>query len=354
MKKEILDKYLSGACSPHEFEEFAGWVILDSSDIEAWGLGFAGWKSFKPAEGHADEIKYNRLLDKIHHKINLKAHQPEKAMTATLSTVTRWFSRAAAFLFLPLLGAMLFLLSNNNIQSNMMAEASVDTLEVIAPIGSRTVVQLTDGTRVNLNYGSRIRYPRVFSGKTREILLIGEGYFNVAHNPDKPFIVNTGKLNIKVFGTEFNVQSYPGDDNIATTLVNGKVTMEVVDEEGGTRPAGSIKPGQHVEYNIHSGKVGPTTGNIEKYIAWKDDKLVFDNEPITGVAVKLSRMFNVDIQVAENIKDLTYTVTFVDEPLFLILDLMTETTPIKYTVSQRKKLPDGTYSKQQIKIEKRK
>jgi transmembrane sensor len=88
------------------------------------------------------------------------------------------------------------------------------------------VVQLSDGTDVNLNYGSKIKYPRNFTGSTREIMLTGEGYFNVVHNPDQPFIVKTGKLNIIALGTEFNVQSYPDSPVISTTLVNGKVAIE--------------------------------------------------------------------------------------------------------------------------------
>jgi transmembrane sensor len=75
--------------------------------------------------------------------------------------------------------------------------------------------------------------------------------------------------------------------------------------------------------------------------------------PSSEVARELSRKFNVDIIVEEDIKDLTYTVTFIDDPLDLILDLMTETTPIKYKRYSRKKLPDGTFSKQEIRIEKK-
>ena len=114
-----------------------------------------------------------------------------------------------------------------------------------------------------------------------------------------------------------------------------------------------MEPGQHVDYDISSGEIASSKGNTNKYIAWKDGKLVFDNEPITGVTKKLSRMFNVDIVIADEVKDYTYTVTFADESLFFILDLMKETTPINYTVAQRNKLPDGTYSKLKIKIEKR-
>jgi len=114
-----------------------------------------------------------------------------------------------------------------------------------------------------------------------------------------------------------------------------------------------MAPGQHITYNSKTGKISSNQVNTEDYIAWKEGKLVFDNTPILGVTKKLSRMFNVEFHVANDIKDLTYTVTFADDPLYLILDLMTETTPVTYKRFPRKKLDDGTFSKQIIKIERR-
>ncbi len=354
MKKEILHKYLYDNCSENEFEEFVDWANNDSLNKEGKELGFDDWTNFNVPEKNKKDKRYSLLLDKIHHQINLNERTPEKKTTILFSNVTSWFSKAAAILFIPLLGIILYLLTNNDHHfNNLTAEINVDSLEVIAPIGSRTVVQLTDGTKVHLNYGSRMKYPREFVGDTREINLIGEAYFDVAHNADKPFVVKAGNLNVKVLGTEFNVQAYPGDDNISTTLVKGKVSLEEINKSGKIKAIGAMVPGQHVDYSIQSGEIGSSMGNVDKYVAWKDGKLVFDNEPIYNVAAKLNRMFNVDIQVAKEVGELTYTVTFINEPLSLILDLMTETTPIKYSVSQRKKLPDGTYSLQQIKIERR-
>ncbi len=350
MKKELLIKYLNNSCTEKEFDELVRWVKQEAQREEGKSWSFDQWKLFEPELKKKDEKKYSALLNKIHHEINLK-HRENEGNTVT--KVKRWLSRAAAILFIPLLGVVFYMLSNSNFQTGKYVDQAVDSLEVIAPVGSQTVVQLSDGTEVNLNYGSRIKYPRNFNGDTREITLSGEGYFNVAHNPDKPFIVKTGKLNVKALGTEFNVRAYPGDDVIATTLVEGKVVIEKRIPGEKPKPVGTLIPGQHIAYLINSGKIISTKGRIDKYIAWKDGKLVFDNEPITMVAQKLSRNFNVDIEVADDIKDLTYTVTFVNDPLFLILDLMTETTPITYKRFPRKELANGTFSKQRIRIEKR-
>ncbi len=354
MNKEILLKYLNNNCSAHEFEELANWVKLNIQNKEGKSWSFDQWLMFEPGLKMKDEKKFSVLLDKIHHEINLKQREKEKSKVNTLTIVTKWLSRAAAVLFIPLLGVVFYLLTNNNIQSDQLADLALDSVEIIAPIGSRSVVQLSDGSKVYLNYGSRIKYPRIFTGDTREIKLEGEGYFEVVHNPDKPFIVKTGKLNVKALGTEFNVRAYPDIDIISTTLVNGKVVIEKNLAGEKTEQIGTMVPGQHVAYNLNSGEITSKKGSTEKYIAWKDGKMIFDNTPIAEVTRELSRKYNVDIEVEHDLKYLTYTVTFVDDPLFLILDLMKETTPVIYKRMPREKLPDGTFSKQKIRIEKRK
>ncbi len=354
MKKEILIKYLNNKCSDQEFEEIARWMDEQAGEQERKKWISDHWREFEPVSTTQDEKKYRALLDRIHHEINLQNQRRTQSRTVTFSKVAKWFSRAAAILFIPLLGIVFYLFSTNDFHVQQVAGLAVDSLEVIAPIGSQTVVQLSDGTEVSLNYGSRIKYPRSFNGDSREITLSGEGYFDVAHNPDQPFIVKTGKLNIKALGTEFNVQAYSGDNTISTTLVEGKVVIEKMLPDEKIESIGAMVPGQHVIYNLNSGETTSFKGNIGKYVAWKEGTMVFDNTPITMVAKELSRKFNVDIEVAEEVKELTYTVTFMNDPLFLILDLMTETTPITYKRLPRIKLPDGSFSKQKIKIEKRK
>ena len=98
--------------------------------------------------------------------------------------------------------------------------------EVVAPLGSQTQVLLPDQSVVVLNAGSKIRYYSNFGVKNREIWLQGEGYFTVAKNREKSFIVRAGSLVIKALGTQFNVKAYPTENTIETALVEGKVKIE--------------------------------------------------------------------------------------------------------------------------------
>ena len=183
--------------------------------------------------------------------------------------------------------------------------------------------------------------------------LEGEGYFDVEHNPEMPFVVKTGKLNVKAIGTAFNVMAYTGDDVIEATLVEGKVLLAEHLPDGQEKNIGAMEPGQHVKYNATSRNYTSTKGDVEKYIAWKEGKMIFDDTPITEIARQLERKYHVDIEIKENIQDYYYTVTFLDEPLMQILELMTIATPVSYQVLPRKKLPDGTFSKQKIIIKRK-
>ncbi len=351
MTKELLGKYLNNCCTSQEVEEIIGWMKQQSFFTESRELGRIDWQQFKEEGSLVSGEKLDTLLDKIHHKLNI---EEPRAIQMKSNRLIRWISKAAAIIIIPVLAFLFYTISENSRLTNQITIVSVDSLEVIAPVGSRTVVELTDGSVVHLNYGSRIKYPQNFSGETRSVVLTGEGYFEVSHNPDKPFVVTTGQLDVKAVGTIFNVNAYPENNGIATTLVEGKVLLEKQLTGEKTKQLGAMKPRQHVIYNSKTGNIMSSVGNVDKYIAWKDGKQVFDNEPIEQVAQRLDRMFNVDIQVDNAVKNYKYTVTFVDEPLFQILELLTVATPIKYKLLPRTKNPDGTFSKQRIIIERKK
>lgn len=355
MKRELLLKYLNNQCTDLELNEVFGWVNTDSEneEIKKWIL--SDWNSYYETSKLEDDEKFTAIFDRIQDKIdNNKLVINEKTSNAlTLSVITSWITKAAAILLIPVLTFLFYTLSEKKIETNNYAKLAVDSIEVIAPMGSRTVVQLSDGSVVHLNYGSKIKYPQFFLGKTRDVALSGEGFFEVAHNPENPFIVKAGNLNVKAVGTTFDVLAYPDNDVVETTLVNGKVILDKV-ETGFSRTIGAMTPGQHVEYNLRTGGMAGSEGNIEKYISWKDGKLIFEDTPISQVAERLSRMFNVDFEIKNDIKDYIYTVTLMDESLTQILDLITIATPVDYKMLPRKKLSDGTFTKQKIILKKRK
>ena len=356
MTKELLIKFLNNKCSSKELEQVGQWIDENALNDVSKELAFNDWISFQEDEYSDNENeRLNLLLDKIHHKININSSSNKPESKITYKVIVSWLTRIAAILLIP---TLIYTFSSNSPEINEPEKYSnmdmvVDSLEILTSVGTRTIVRLTDGTEVHLNYGSKIKYPKTFDKHNREVTLSGEGFFDVAHDSERPFIVKTKQLDIKVLGTKFNVLTYPEDEFVATTLVEGKVVMEQSGGNGETKIISSLVPGQHVSYDTNTGAISSTTGNIDKYIAWKDGVLIFDNTGIKEVAEKLERNFNVEIQIANEIRDYTYTVKFVDESLFQILDLITKATPISYKILPREQLPDGTLLKQRILFEKR-
>ena len=346
MTKELLIKFLNDQCTREELQEVVRWIKNDSFSIEARKMMLNDWMNFKEDDNLVENETLISLLDKIHHKINIEGRQANNKSIVLIAT---WLTRVAAVLLLPLLIILINILSNKPEEIAHNIEMTIDSLEIIAPIGSKTVVQFSDGTEVFLNHGSKIKYPQKFSGNTREVILTGEGYFNVAHNPDMPFIVQARSLNIKAVGTEFNVSAYPDESVVATTLVEGKVMIEKQVGDQKAVPIGAMVPGQHVSYDIRTGKTFSTIGEIEKFICWKNGKLIFKRDSIITIAQRLSRWYNVDIEITDtDVKEYTYTATFVDESLDHILELLKKAAPINYIKIPSKQLLDGTFSRQKI------
>jgi len=354
MKEETLIRYLNNQCTEPEIEEVFLWIKNNAVNKESsrWAIERWDWCQSETDSMDNDE-EFVALFDKIQRKIDLESHRGEKS-NGKKTLLIAWVTRAAAILLIPVLAMFIYLFAS---QRPVMIGSTVfvaDSIEVISPIGSRIRVLLSDGSEVYLNSGSKLKYSQQLSGQTREVKLLGEGYFKVFPNPEKPFIVQAGNLAVKAIGTSFNVLAYPNRSTIETTLVEGKVILERIESDGSSQPLGSMLPSQHIKYNVQTGTVSRDQGNMGKYIAWKDGKLVFEDTPIGQVAERLNQMFNVKIEVNNDIKDYILTVTFEDEPLSQIMELMSKAIPeLKYKVLPQEKLTDDTFSKQRIIIEKK-
>ena len=157
--------------------------------------------------------------------------------------------------------------------------------------GDQYAITLPDGTKVWLNAVSSLQYPTFFSGKERLVELDGEGYFEVTKNSQMPFKVKlTSGSVIEVLGTTFNVMSYPGDPEMRTTLLEGKI--KIASEQSTL----ILKPGEQVIKELGSPMVLNTSPDVEQTIAWKNGNFVFKNASIDEIMRSLSRWYNIDIK----------------------------------------------------------
>jgi transmembrane sensor len=178
---------------------------------------------------------------------------------------------------------------------NNSNEAAYNVLET--PKGRQYSVVLPDGTRIWLNAASSIKYPTVFAGlKERKVFLTGEAYFEVAKDKNHPFKVVSGKQEVRVLGTHFNVNSYNDEPSIATTLFEGSVKIN---------NQTMLKPGQQA--NLYSsGKVTLSSGS-DNAIAWKDGKFRFEDTGIEEILRQLARWYNVDVVYPNGIPHETFS-----------------------------------------------
>ena len=159
-----------------------------------------------------------------------------------------------------------------------------NTLEI--PRGGAYSLQLADGTKVMLNSESRLRFPQAFNGDTREVFLDGEGFFQVAKDAEKPFIVHCTDYKVRVLGTTFNISAYTSDDVSMTTLVEGRVNVE----RGDTRVL--LIPG--VMASVTRSGITTREVNVDSYISWTKDQFSFSEERLKDLLKKISRWYDVD------------------------------------------------------------
>lgn len=163
--------------------------------------------------------------------------------------------------------------------------------QLIVPFGKRTMLTLSDNTQILVNAGTRIVYPVTFDEDKREIFVEGEVFLDVTPNPDKPFIVKTSQMRIKVTGTSFNITAYQNETEQSVVLVKGSVKVR---GEKNTRES-ILKPNDR--YLDSKGKISVSQVDVSDYISWKDGVYIFKNESLKNILTRLSRYYDAKIQV---------------------------------------------------------
>lgn len=238
----------------------------------------------------------------------------------------KWMERVAAILFIPLLFAVIY---------NEVKEDRVEYMTIRTNPGMMTSLDLPDGSKVWLNSESELRYPVKFTGKTREVSVLGEAYFQVAKDVERKFVVSAGhRLKVEVLGTEFNIEAYREDDFIATTLIKGSISLWYVTGNNESRSL-RMEPNQKVFYYERSQSIKRRETYASADIAWIEGKIVFRNTPLEMVLKKLSHRFNVDFVVEnEEMKQYPFTGTFDKQQLVQILEHFRISSNIRYRITE--------------------
>lgn len=289
-------------------------------------------------------VMRNRLLMGV--RANTEEDKEERHVRKLMPAHAPWWKMVAAIIVIPLvICVILLLIRRTNSDTSLADNINEGRIENrYNPIGQKSVLLLSDGTKVWVNAATRISYMNDFTHRTtRDVYLEGEAFFEVAHNPDQPFIVHTSGIDIKVLGTSFNVKCYPEEETIETTLVNGKVQIQQSDAKGNRIGDVELKPNQRAVFNKESKVI-----NIEQVTegnggSWRQEKLVFDGESIDDVFRQMERWYNVRIHVENKGRlDCKLTATIENESLEEVLKLLEGSYPIEYTIRNRDVYIEGT------------
>lgn len=228
---------------------------------------------------------------------------------------------------------------------------------IYSPGGQKTKVILPDKSIVWLNAKTTLKYASVFNEKQRSVYIDGEAFFDVTHDKTRPFVVKTSTINIKVYGTTFNVKAYKEDFVTEATLVKGKISIEGMNIVGKAGNEIIVHPNETFRYvkegaanntiklsesanksKNGSKRVDPIVQIVQKVdvapiVAWKDGKLSFKNENFSTLAYKLEQWYNVKIHFEdEEVQDITFTGKFEKENINQVLKYLQIITPFEYNM----------------------
>ncbi len=328
--KDIILKFFNNQASEQEVDQIMEWVNKSVQNREY----FASLKAMHTISSQGVPAQsYEKTANAIRQSIN----NEQMSKSNRRYRLFAYFSSAAAVIAICFSIWMLLGNQSQNIQPIRLA-SSTPAQEIMNTLftekGVKGFTTLPDGSKVWLNSNTRISYPNSFSGKTRDVSLSGEAYFEVAKDSLMPMVITTNKnFKVEVLGTSFNIKSYDNDHKAETTLYNGSIRMHYKNNKSQRVENHTMKPNESFVYYDNKYEAKPTQPkNPQVQKAWKEGQLIFENTPMIEVIKMLERWHGTTFVINnKTIYKYSLTATFTTESIVQILDMMQYAMPIKYT-----------------------
>lgn len=314
MDFQLVNKYLRGETSEAEVSELFQWIDATPDNKKVYIDYTKVWSLSEQSDENEDQIWKLLFAPRFRHQRIFKSYL----------RIARY-----AAIFLVTFGsgiALQYFLGGIATEKLVYQKSS----SIVAPLGQMTNVELPDGTKVMLNSGSTLTYNGNFSLGERLVCLSGEAYFDVSTDSEHPFIIQTNLLNLKVHGTSFNIEAYPDENMISTTLIEGSMAVMNKDEKELTR----LVPGENAHFDANAQKINVTKVNTEIYTSWKNGLITFRNEKLKDIARKIERWYNVKIEIKNpKLGNQAYYGTIMkNKPVDQILEVLKLTSSFKYKI----------------------
>ncbi|MFB9842633.1 FecR family protein [Mucilaginibacter ginsenosidivorans] len=267
----LLDRYYKGICTPDEDAELNAWYqSLDVND--------RSFEDIIRSAGGEDELAkdmFVRFRGRIDKEAGIRRINP-----------IRWITRVAAVLVgFGLLAGAYYLFNRVEPAPNRIAVA------VPEKKNENQFITLADGSKVVLRHGSTLHYPAAFNRSKREVELIGEAYFDIHHDENKPFVIHTGTIKTTVLGTAFDIAAYPSQKKVVVTVTRGKVKVE--DDH---KILVILTPNEQVVCDNRTAVAQKTKVEASKSLTWAGSDMVFDGESFKSIATLLGKRYQVTIE----------------------------------------------------------
>ena len=284
----LVSKRLSGEATEAELRELDAVLNSDAAHALQFKIQQQYWEEHESLNQQDVEASLQKLLGRL--------ELPAEEATPEIAPKTRrifGYSRisvAAAASIIVIISLSIFFLPVARKQSSHSQLASLEKKQNSK--GIKSTIQLADGSKIWLNADSKIQYPEVFEGDTREVYLNGEAFFEVAKNPAKPFIIHLANGTVRVLGTSFNIRAYDNEKSVETSVATGKVAF-IPRYKNVTKKVDTIflTPNKKLSYVFTAEKieVAPTVAVNDK--AWTEGKMIFKAMRLQEIATELERNF---------------------------------------------------------------
>ena len=328
MNTEIILKHFQSTATAEEESKLLEWIEESEENKKLFAALKNTWVISSLSETKPDieslQRKFNTLIRKIEEQSEGN-NESSVSYFDKIQTIRRLMPFAALIIITITITTLL-----NYLIWNKPVKVAYNKLEV--PCGQQAKLTLSDGTRIWLNSKSKLIYPDHFSGKSREVLLDGEGYFEVTHNAQNPFIVKTFTLALKVLGTSFNVSSYDNDNDMRLTLVKGSISIL---DPASNQEIKRLKPNEMAIYSKNDNLISiKKEVETDLYSSWRNGQMKFRKLSFEEISKRLSRNFNVTIVIRRReLSNTTFTGSFYNyEPLDGILNVLRTNTHFAYNI----------------------
>lgn len=333
-----IAKYLAGECTPEEVRKIETLMKTDSEFSKIVKEFEKIWITKNTDHGiewDMEGVWFNirEEIDEENRDTHIKKLKPRHTNdNIRRRTGMKWMIRfAAVFLIVSLTSVFTMFYMTEPKQEEMNTFS-----EVVTERGQRATVNLNDGSRIQLNSGSKLLYPQEFDSGQRYVKLYGEAYFEIASDA-RPFIVKADEAVIEILGTEFNVYAYEDREDIKVVVAEGMVSVRSdrapyeYSASLGKGDMATLKRGSEGDVNVTQNV------NLRRHLGWMEYRLNFDNIPLSHVASTLHRWYGVDIEFEnDQLRDKTLTADFEDASIHEVIRVIEIALNVEHEMKGRK------------------